>query len=1251
MPVPSTLSARSARHRSAMSERRRPASEGPAAEERRHTTMLNGTDLWDRPNWPLASPEPDGEELDAALKEELEEESTARRKSQDTNGILGDGYTYYEHNVSDVEEEADTETGASSSSHTLPQDKPPSRTSAKFHRVASLESLESPLPSVSPLGARHQGSPSLFNPGSTATVSADLSRSTNDTISTHETTNTSPRPRQQSIQFQINGQEQRAEDDEEHTERRSTLTTTPINISRNSHPSPVLQQASRLSYFPAPGSTNVDGSNCSSSTSQAPMQYSSLHRRTSTRSSWGTTTISPQKECLRYSWQSLKDVEPNRPRIHIIKLVSNSVTASAGFPTGEAFGFSISPRGRRVAAYNSARLFVLQAAALPVGITQEYTLKRRPLAVEVTDLGSTMAVLADDHTINVYDIGLKVRRSRTIKLDYPTTCIALAPTGGLLAAAYEGGIEIFSLDPKAMPTDRRAVRSVKVDRLAFSEDGSTLLGTTTRVNASSTVVVSVPVFPASHSNIPTHEELKEAWCSNLLHPENIRNSSHAVFMRENRQTNNEKLFAWNGLEDTFGLLNMSDLTYGNIEFPIVIFPPLSTNGGLGAAVHSCPTIDEFGDTIAVIVNDRTIRLYIVPPKQQDEETPVEAHSIDHQLDEGYGCPFSEVRWMHSSPSLPAPADNLVPVQGRLIVTSPGGVSENGDEGVEDVEGGRIILFDFDPQFSGQPGQTFSLILGKCPPQMLEEEQVDVAEQVALVRKRSVAQHNRGALSQRPALIGRAASTIVSRSQRGVSPAFTNSSMGHHGRSRASMISIGTMQSDGARSLPDLMESNEQADVYEEPYMPGQPRSHASLQRAATNAQRHRFQTLEERNREGISVEQSTGNFLSLPEYSEEPNAPLPQKFRALAGLDGPQMFDPNKAKRIDEDITEFPPRSSSRANGAPDGSPVAGGSGERSNSPLPGVSPTGGLPSPYPAARSFTPTLRGGEPHRPDSPAGSTRTFDSQSQNGTMAPYGTIASLPRGLQRAYGNAVSPMSGVPAPRSDNGDEPWDIISPVSRLDNCSASPISPYVHSSPQRQPSQLSYNPRFSALAPGIQTSPSRAPSSAGSYNPSTYSNDSHYSPTSRRLPPHMQAFRNAAAAAAMQNPTASGSASLFPMNQSRDHVPLRAVQSSGKAGSVAHPVTGWHPPAAASTPTLRDSGKVMEPLNGLARTASERSTKSAAYVITGGRHKGRKGGFFHRGKGRQELLEADAGSYMEKKSVFTHRSRRDERDGKCAVM
>lgn len=1212
-----------------------------ADEQRRRTVGELDLELWDRPDWPLALPSSaEGLGIRAKMREEQAVEGAVMRKPEDFGVQLGGeyGYAFDEHDVSDIEEEEEeddleeddvemmqtpsslsqSQTHSSHSQQHSPSQQRrqdyqdyspfhlhPSPSPVESHRAA-LQALESPQrptpqPDVSPIREReeqqeHHASSNgtalsseyaiQFHPGSESDIEYQQSGS--------EQPHQSSQRQQSVVQLRLNGQSTLSnQDGNAPTQSRDTLAVPSVPSTPRANSSPVLQQGSRLSFHALPSAHSNR-----SSIAKAPM-HSPPNRRTSTRSShnpYNTTQIPSNKERLRYSWQSLQDDEPNRPRIHIIKLVSNTATASAGFPTGEAFGFSISPGGRRIAAYNSARLYVLQTAALPVGISQDYALKRRPLAVELTDEGNTMAILSDDHTVNIYDLGHQLRRTRTIKLDFPTNCIALAPTGGLLAAAYEGGVEIFSLDPGALPTDRRAVRSIKMDRMTFSEDGSTLLGTTTRVNVSSTVVVSVPVFPCAADGIPTHAELKEAWCSELLHPENIRNSSHAVFMRESRTTCNDRVFAWNGLEDTFGLLHVADMHYGNVDFPVVISPPLSTCGGLGAAIHSCPAIDEHGDTVAMIVNDRTIRLYIVPPKQQDERTPVEAHSIDHELDEGYGCPFSEVRWVHSSASLPSPADGLHSVKGRLIVTSPGGVSEFGisDESVEDIEGGRIILFDFDPQFAGQPGQTFSLTLGKSPPQTLEEEQVDVAEQVALVRRRTVNQSQRGGLSQRPTTLGRAATTYGSRSRRGPSAA------GSVGRSnRTSMLSIGTMQSEGARSLPDLMENGEQAEFYEEPYVQGAPRSGASLQRAASNAQRHRYQTLEERNRESISVD-SNGNFLALPEYTEEPNAPLPQRFRALAGLDAPtgdkpteplapgsanivphtappdvgESFSADQAFRaanaMREDRTSPPSSASIRPE-------TANSFYNRAASP-PNAAPS--IRSER-SANNFYPTLRGGEPYRPASPATSTRTNDSISQYQPQlrpGPYGTPAFLPRGLQRAYSNAVSsPQSSTVSPlpppdsrsasRSGGGnvsamgtyyassvqeeEEPWDAISPVA-----TTGPVSPF--GQPYRNSMIQSSSNRYSSL----QQSRNASVVSSSTDAPARQGYLTTVDEGGRHLPPHMLVFRQAAAANAVRRDDVgvAPSARLFPATVSRDEIPI-IRKSSLRAGGQGFDVTGWRPP------------------------------------------------------------------------------------------
>jgi hypothetical protein len=997
----------------------------------------------------------------------------------------------------------------------------------------------------------------------------------------------------------------------------------PLSFASNS---PALQQGTtpyNSSPNPSVNSFETRGRNPRSSIAKEPMHASPKRRSSSVRNSvYNTTQIPPQKERVRYSWQSIQDEEQqNRPRIHIVKLFSQTVTASAGFPTGEAFGFSVSPGGRRIAAYNSARLYVLHTNALPQGISHDFSLKRRPLGVEITDDGALLAILADSHTINIYEIEPNnVRRLRTIKLDFPTKHIALASTGGLIAAAYEGGIEVFSLHPEAAPTDRRAVRSINMDRMMFSEDGSTLLGTTTRANVCATIVVSVPVFPSQPNGLPTHEELREAWCSDLLHPENIRNSSHAVFMRENRKTCNERLFAWNGLEDTFGILNVADMQYGRTDFPVVISPPLSTCGGLGAAIHSAPSIDEHGDTVAMVVNDRTIRLYLVPHKGEEDGATVEAHSIDHELDEGYGCPFSEARWVYSSASLPAPLDNQTSVKGRLIVTSPGGVTESGisEESVEEIEGGRIILFDFDAQFAGQPGQTHNLYMGKSPPVPLDEEELELKEQVNLVRRRTVNQRKGNALNARPPALGRSATTSGRRPPRGTAAGVNGTADLH--RTRASILSVSSMHSEAARSLPDLTEGSETACTFEEPYVQGAPRSHASLQRAASNAQRHRFQSLEEQH-PAPAAPGSGEVFLPLPEYTEEPNAPLPRRFRELAGLERPAMFDPTKLAQV-HDVTGNgmelggPVRAPASMAGLAISTHMASSHAEHTTDMAASQSPTAPSPSSVQsnsqrsswqqrvnasaASKSspmdfYQPPATQRIPHPtgrhlgPPSGPPRARTSGHSHVPSLAAPFGPsqIATMPRSLQRAYTNAISPISPstfAPSPiGSDTTSTPvhgWSVVSSITHghghappsMTHDMLSPVASHQDEdsiSPVVAPSQQDWAPprdlttpvhahSFSQSLTHIPTN-RRVLSSGRSIN-SPSPEPSTMTPPSRHFAPHLQGYRDA-------SPTnhhhGDSSASLFPLGPTADTFPLR--YNAVRAGAVAHPITAWHPPAPSS--------------------------------------------------------------------------------------
>jgi hypothetical protein len=1058
------------------------------------------------------------------------------------------------------------------------------------------------------------------------------------------------------------------------------------------------------------------------------------------------TGLSP-KDQVRYSWQSVHDSEPSRPRIHVIKLFSNTVTASAGFPQGEAFGFSMSPSGRRIAAYNSARLYVLQTAALPVGISQDYALKRRPLAVEITDDASTIAILADDHIVNIYTTSAQgTSRTRTIALDFPSNCIALAPGGGLLAVAYEGGVEIFSLDSSALPTDRRAIRSTRMDRMAFSDDGASLLGSTTRINVSSTVIVNVPIFPAAPDGVPTHDELKEAWCSELLHPENIKNSSHATYMREGGTTCNERLFAWNGVVDTFGILDVNNLEYGNVDFPIVITPPLSSCGGLGAAMNSCPAVDEDGDTVAMIVNDRTVRLYIVPPKGISTVANIEAHSIDHELDAGYGCPFGDVKWVYNSVSPEGSLQRQTRIKGRLLVTSPGGVSANGasaEETFEDIEGGRIVLFDFDPQFAGQPGKTFSLSLGKGTPQLLDEEPVSVAEQVALVRRRTVNQSKKGNLSSKPTTLGRAATTQGSRRlsrQDGYGEAGDRQSM----IQRMSMLSVGSVQPDRRLSLIDVMEEGiEQPLAVDEPYAQGAPRSHASLQRAATNAQRHRFQALEERQQEHVTAD-STAGFLALPEYTEEPNAPLPSRFRAMAGLDPPTMFDPDTAANArlagNDDSSAM---QLSQASSAVDMNAKFAEDAEATFADMVRTMPSSAAVHadvpPSATSQSFDPRSLPDEMQRSNS-----RQYQPVGPPSGQEPV--TSNLPRSLARAYANApvVDPMHASNTNLAD-----WDAVSPVQArstsrsqfsplIDDRRRDVISP-IQSSPQSSPvgpgPSIAFWPHSGQAAnsygahdhdsdsitnhfstsltqamfndPRRSSSQIRAPSSTGSYTTSnsiaaaaTIDEDpvaeGNGGPSVRRLPPHMQSFRRAAAAAAAIQDANNPNASLARCSPSL-RAPLQPPPRTAPASSATHPITAWHPPAASAPNENHTTNKRTKSRRGIPATPPSRegvahhrrhSSSGAGEIdahnvssVASLAPRSKRGGMFRRNKTTTDLktltststsrlpdstgnpdrgsrrsarrpTDADNdSSMMETRSTVTYLTKRDKVGEKCVIM
>ena len=167
-----------------------------------------------------------------------------------------------------------------------------------------------------------------------------------------------------------------------------------------------------------------------------------------------------------------------RPSQTVIKVISNSISSSS-CPGGEGIQFNPSPKGHHLLAYNSSRIHVIDVRGPEIAVKREFKILRRPAATCINDEGSTLAVLLTEMQVDIYDLtAVPPKRSQSLILDHSPRAIALSPCGSVLAAAYEGGIEVSSLSASALSTDRRAVKCDAVDALAFSFDGTQILGTT-----------------------------------------------------------------------------------------------------------------------------------------------------------------------------------------------------------------------------------------------------------------------------------------------------------------------------------------------------------------------------------------------------------------------------------------------------------------------------------------------------------------------------------------------------------------------------------------------------------------------------------------------------------------------------------------------------------------------------------------------------------------------------------------------------
>lgn len=556
-----------------------------------------------------------------------------------------------------------------------------------------------------------------------------------------------------------------------------------------------------------------------------------------------------------------------RPNHTMIKLVSNSISSSS-CPGGDGMAFSASPKGHYLLAYNSSRIHILDLRAPTISVERELKILRRPVATCIKDDGSLLAVLLTEMQVDLYDLTRHPpKHTQSIILDHSPRAIALSPCGSVLAAAYEGGIEVQSLNAGALATDRRSVKCDGVDALAFSFDGTQILGTTVQSAQPSTVILTAPYYdPGAQMN---HENISALWTTSILFPNTSRDCSHAVLLQESSHEEASWTFTYDRSFETFRAVRIDDLRNGTTYFtgPISNTPSTLLPCTLPAASYS-------GELVSAGFQGKEVWLYGVP---EDLEAVSDSSSNSLEVNSNLGGVYRSVSGasMRSRPRTQEAGESRVPqwqllcdkyrntfvggfkaaelsgvsmlkwvasfgdssLKERLVIAAKGATPAKpismDDDGMDFEDGGRLTLIDFDYGLEDGCVNEVTIEVGMKDPEVLEEEHRDLETEVAIVRRRTVAQRrgNRSAIMRAATTAARPTSAHPTDGDDEDDDPLMPRRVGAV-PSRPCPTSTATEETETQAVL-------EEVEALDAPYSHTGPRSITTIRRAATAAANHR----------------------------------------------------------------------------------------------------------------------------------------------------------------------------------------------------------------------------------------------------------------------------------------------------------------------------------------------------------------------------------------------------------------------------
>jgi hypothetical protein len=512
------------------------------------------------------------------------------------------------------------------------------------------------------------------------------------------------------------------------------------------------------------------------------------------------------------------------------------------------------------------------------------------LGATIRDDGSLVAVLSSTHRVHIYKLSDdEAKHIQVITLNDAPRDITFSPTGSVLALAFDDSIEVYAVGEEALPTDRRAVRCLSADAISFSPDGSMLLGSSIESLRDGIVTITAPFYTETGTDASPEELHMRMWTTQILFPETTLGFSHACLLPGHEDTDDVWVMGYDHQLAAFRPLKLNDSSAGIVYFA----SPFLTDESREMRPSMRPATDDAGELLALGFQESELWIYGVPGRLDLAPTPNPTSGAQIEI---FG---TRIGGSHHCGDCP-PRDNLAQLQKivqqpkilvrgrrvsdmhgitaahwvratdstldtgrvrrRLVAVAPGGVRPQvfGEEDIP-VDGGRILLLDFER--STADGETIELDIevGETEPKILMEPDSSLATEVELERRRT--RLHRGDTATTAGLGQR--SSVTTRESR-VLP--------FHFRRNNSIASPASPTETSSGELLDL------------PYDNTQPRSSDVLHRAATAAAstRGRYDPRYRNapNRRQIPHESDADNWVPPPPpYKRETEEPLPDDLR------------------------------------------------------------------------------------------------------------------------------------------------------------------------------------------------------------------------------------------------------------------------------------------------------------------------------------------------------------------------------------